>query len=221
MIHLDSPQAVQDHLADIAPNLRGVDAVLEHELGWTIGFEDDTALLLEWAESPTRIVLTGEIGRPPEAREAELLRSLLAYNLQWEASGGVRAAMGGEEGELVLIYEWHAELFEPASLAGVIEDLAEATRWWSRAVAFGEGAGESPSPVRAPTMRSSIASELTLPALHNRACIRWHLFRKLCVRKQPWSHIWKISITKSNRLTRPAISCTRSIRSSMKKVRTH
>lgn len=165
MIHLDSPQAVQDHLADIAPNLRGVDAVLEHELGWTIGFEDDTALLLEWAESPTRIVLTGEIGRPPEAREAELLRSLLAYNLQWEASGGVRAAMGGEEGELVLIYEWHAELFEPASLAGVIEDLAEATRWWSRAVAFGEGAGETPKPVRSPALVDDSSAALAAPEL--------------------------------------------------------
>ncbi|MBT2323019.1 type III secretion system chaperone [Variovorax paradoxus] len=145
MTTLSMPEAVTDRLTELAPRLPDIAALIQNdETSWTLGFEDDTAILVEWAEAPTRLVLSSEIGMPLPERRAEILDSLLSYALMWRESGGVKVGQGDIENGLVLLYEWHVDVFDADQLQDALENFATLARMWGAYLAHDETEARHP-----------------------------------------------------------------------------
>jgi hypothetical protein len=64
---------------------------------------------LEWAENPDKVVLSTILGKPSQKNQLSVYETLLCYNLLWRDTGGVKMALGGPEGEILLIYEMYIQ----------------------------------------------------------------------------------------------------------------
>ena len=154
MQNLATPEGTGNFLAEIAPQIDGLAVLLQNDkTAWTVGFDDETAFVLEWVGGPDRLVMTAELGTPPARRRTEVLQTLLSYTTLWRDHGGVKVGQGGEDGELVLLYEWHAALFDRADLPGVLANFGDIARLWRGYV--GSEVSDSPPPpgMRTLTMR--------------------------------------------------------------------
>jgi hypothetical protein len=128
---LFDPAYVSQRLSEIAPNSETIAAVLhDGENSWTLAFDNDVALLIEWVDEPRRLMLSADIGKAPGKRAAEVHAAALSYNILWRETGGARICMGGDSSELVLIRELDADTARGGDFAGVLEHFAELVRWW-------------------------------------------------------------------------------------------
>jgi len=104
--------------------------------------------MLEWAENPDRVVLTAILGTPSEAMQLSVYETLLCYNLLWKDTGGVKMALSGPGGELVLLYELFAATLNRHDLQTVLINFVSIAQVWGVFVT-GEGdeqATQLPSP---------------------------------------------------------------------------
>jgi hypothetical protein len=112
MLNLSDSSAVAALLVEAADRQESIAAITEHEgPAWTIEFEDGARCVVELANGPARLVLTGSVGRPSDGRLADVHGLALSFNLLWEETGGCRLA-GGEENELLLLQELYPESLE-------------------------------------------------------------------------------------------------------------
>ncbi|VTU25983.1 type III secretion system chaperone [Variovorax sp. PBL-E5] len=125
------PEYVSQRLSEVAPQSEAIAAVLQNsESTWALAFDNDVAMLIEWADEPARIVLSADIGKPPAQRTAEVHAAGLSYNTLWRETGGARICMGGEPGDLLLVRELDADSVRGGDFIGTLEHFAELTRWW-------------------------------------------------------------------------------------------
>lgn len=104
--------------------------------------------MLEWAESPDRVVLTAMLGVPSESMQLSVYETLLCYNLLRKDTGGVKMALSGPGGELVLLYELFASNLNRNELQTVLINFVSISQVWSMYVT-GDGdepAAQLPSP---------------------------------------------------------------------------
>jgi hypothetical protein len=130
-----APDDLSDRLIEIAPlsdQLRNIAQMGEG--AWALGFDDETVVMMEWAQHPERVVLSATIGKPPAEREAEVFETALSYTALWQESGGAKVAKGGAEGELILIRELHPELEQGWELLPVLEHFSNVAAWWQQYV---------------------------------------------------------------------------------------
>jgi len=140
---------MQIMMEEIGPAMPEIEAVIQsEEKNWAIQFEDQSIVMLEWAESPDRVVLTAMLGVPSESMQLSVYEALLCYNLLWKDTGGVKMALSGPGGELVLLYELFASNLNRNELQTVLINFVSISQVWSVYVT-GEGdepAGQLPSP---------------------------------------------------------------------------
>jgi hypothetical protein len=142
---LTSLDAIQTLMKELGPQTGNIDAVVQNgDKTWAIQFDSDAVVFLEWDEQPPRLVLSTELGKIGEAREIEVLRLLLSYNLLWRDTGGVKAALGGPEGAAMLLYECHADSLTLEVLQTVLENFRNSADIWRRYIEQGP-AENSPS----------------------------------------------------------------------------
>lgn len=99
-------ERMQIMMEEIGPSLPEIEAVIQSEqTHWAIQFDDRSIVMLEWADKPDRVVLTAMLGRPSESMQLSVYETLLCYNLLWKDTGGVKMALSGPGGELILLYE--------------------------------------------------------------------------------------------------------------------
>ena len=102
--------SVKDHMhrlmSEIGPLLE-LAAVIESDDGdgWILAIEEDDSVLVELDEAEGRIFLSAEVGLPDDEARPGLYETLLVYNAQWHASGGVRMALDAPGGEVMQILE--------------------------------------------------------------------------------------------------------------------
>ena len=142
-------ERMQIMMEEIGPAMPEVEAVIQsEEKNWAIQFEDQSIVMLEWAESPDRVVLTAMLGIPSETMQLSVYETLLCYNLLWKDTGGVKMALSGPGGELVLLYELFATNLNRNELQTVLINFVSIAQVWSVYVT-GEGdqsANGLPSP---------------------------------------------------------------------------
>jgi len=138
-----SLERIQIMMEEIGPSMPDIEAVIQSEnTNWAIQFEDQSIVMLEWAEQPDRVVLTTLLGTPSEAMQLSVYETLLCYNLLWKDTGGVKMALSGPGGELVLLYELHAPNLNLNELQVVLTNFLSIAQVWSVYVT-----GESENPV--------------------------------------------------------------------------
>jgi uncharacterized protein YaeQ len=122
-------------------------------LAWTVGFEDDAAVLLEWDEELERVMVFTPLGRPPEHRLVTVYRAVLAYNALWRENAGARIVMADTEGELALMFELSVRTLTLERLQLVLESVRHVARTWARYVLDAEDVHEALPPGSPPSLR--------------------------------------------------------------------
>ena len=136
-------ERMQIMMEEIGPSMPDIEAVIQSEnTNWAIQFEDQSIVMLEWAEQPDRVVLTTLLGTPSEAMQLSVYETLLCYNLLWKDTGGVKMALSGPGGELVLLYELFSANLNLNELQTVLSNFVSIAQVWSVYVT-----GESENPV--------------------------------------------------------------------------
>lgn len=108
---------------------------------------EDLDLLVENDEARDCLVLSSEIGAPAASRAAAVYETMLAYNLLWRETGGLRIALTSRGGSLVQLVDIASGQADARMIATVAVNLADRTRVW-RAYLEAEGRDvAAPAPI--------------------------------------------------------------------------
>ena len=125
-------ERMQIMMEEIGPSMTEIEAVIQsEESNWAIQFDDQSIVMLEWAESPDRVVMTAMLGTPTESMQLSVFETLLCYNLLWKDTGGVKMALSGPGGELVLLYELFAGSLTLNEMQTVLTNFVSIAQVWS------------------------------------------------------------------------------------------
>ena len=96
-------EQIQKLVEEVGPSMPEIDAVVQtEEPSWAIQFSDDTVIILEPADDPSRVVMSADLGGVADAQQRIVYETLLCYNLMWRSSGGVKVGLAGPEGTLII-----------------------------------------------------------------------------------------------------------------------
>ncbi len=125
-------ERMQIMMEEIGPSMSEIEAVIQsEEKNWAIQFEDQSIVMLEWTDSPDRVVLSAMLGTASESMQLYVYETLLCYNLLWKDTGGVKMALSGPGGELVLLYELFASNLSLNELQTVLANFVSIAQVWS------------------------------------------------------------------------------------------
>ena len=131
---MNTPEATRQLIMDMASNSTEIEEIHETEDGtWGFGFSDDSVMTAEWADQPSRLVLTFFLGTPPEDNRLEACELLLSFNQMGAETGGVRGGLA-PEGEFTLIYDVPAAPLSKVEFREMVLNFAGLGRKWSRAI---------------------------------------------------------------------------------------
>jgi hypothetical protein len=121
-----------------------VDAIVQTEdPSWAIQFSDETIIILEPADDPSRVVISTELGAAVEAQQRRVYETMLCYNLMWRDSGGVKIGLAGPQGALIISTDVCIEGLTLQDLKQEIERFLQIARSWTQYVGKAD-AGEAP-----------------------------------------------------------------------------
>ncbi len=125
-------ERMQAMMEEIGPAMAEIEAVIQSDdKKWAIQFEDQSIIMLEWTERPDRIVLSSMLGIPSETMQLSVYEALLCYNLLWKDTGGVKMALAGPGGDLMLLYELYVDQLMLNDLQIVISNFSSISQVWS------------------------------------------------------------------------------------------
>ena len=126
-----SLELAQMLMQELGPQITEIDAVLQQDdTCWVLVLADETSITVEWAANPERLVLSSGLGRPVQGAELAVYETLLSYNLLWQDTGGVRMAIDGPQGEVLLIYDLFDDHLSLAELQTVVLNLSNIAAIW-------------------------------------------------------------------------------------------
>lgn len=129
-------ERMQIMMEEIGPAMPEIDAVIQsEEENWAIQFEDQTIVTIEWAKNPDRVVLSTILGIPSESMQLSVYETLLCYNLLWKDTGGVKMALAGPNGELMLLYDLYMSELMLSDMQIVLSNFVSIGQVWSVYVA--------------------------------------------------------------------------------------
>ncbi len=140
--------SVKEHMhrlmSEIGPLLE-LAAVIESDDGdgWILAIDEDDGVLVELDDEEGRIFLSAEAGVPDDEARPGLYETLLVYNAQWHASGGVRMALDEPGGAVVQMLELPAAGLDASRLAQVFVAFLQALSGWRAVVAGSPGGADS------------------------------------------------------------------------------
>lgn len=125
-------ERMQIMMEEIGPSLPEIEAVIQSEdKNWAIQFSDQSIVMLEWVETPDRIVLTALLGTPSESMQTSVYETLLCYNLLWKDTGGVKMALSSPGGDLVVIYELFSTDLSLGEFQTVLTNFVSIAQIWT------------------------------------------------------------------------------------------
>ncbi len=140
-------EQIQQLVQEIGPSMQEIDAVVQtEEPSWAIQFSDETIIILEAADDPSRIVVSADLGVITEAQQRSAYETMLCYNLMWRESGGVKIGLAGPHGALIISMDICLDNLTLMDLQQEIGKFLKITRSWTRYIAQGEQTEAPPLP---------------------------------------------------------------------------
>ncbi|MFN5233254.1 MAG: type III secretion system chaperone [Burkholderiaceae bacterium] len=137
-------EQIEHLIKEIGPAMPEVDAIVQTEdPSWAIQFSDETIIILEPADDPSRVVISTELGAAVEAQQRRVYETMLCYNLMWRDSGGVKIGLAGPQGALIISTDVCIEGLMLQDLKQEIERFLQIARSWTQYVGKAD-AGEAP-----------------------------------------------------------------------------
>ena len=128
MLELSRVQALLEDVGAADEEIAAVYKIGEDE--WAIVYDEATTVLLTFDDLQQKLTLSIQIGRPIPEREHAVFGALLMYSFLRQQTGGVHAALGGTEGDAVLLFDWSPGESTAADLAALTANFAEKGRIW-------------------------------------------------------------------------------------------
>ena len=110
---------------------------------WLLSWDGDTMLDLEHDPAADRVVLAGGIWTPADAARPRVCEMLLQYNYIWTETGGLRMALDGQPGQVVLMFELPATQLNVSRLSTVLVNMVGVQRAWRELLRQIDKAAES------------------------------------------------------------------------------
>jgi hypothetical protein len=141
-------ERINQIIADAGPLDTDIMAVVRTgDASWSVHYEH-AHVDLDVDAGNDRLLLTANIGAPPEERRAALYETVLMYSLLRRQTGGVSMALTAPGGDIVQLIDVPVSQATPQSLAIVIGNLVDRTLTW-RALFADADAGVAPAPRQA------------------------------------------------------------------------
>ena len=106
----------------------------EREDLWVLTAGDGVVLFAEYQPDDRRLWLSTDVCEPPGERLV-LYDLILQYNARWKETGGVRLALDGPEGSVVLAYDLPVAGLDLPRLQTVIRNFRDTLDGWRTIVA--------------------------------------------------------------------------------------
>jgi hypothetical protein len=137
-----------EHLVkELGPAMPEIDAIVQTEdPSWAIQFSDETIIILEPADDPSRIVISTELGAAAEAQQRTVYETMLCYNLMWRDSGGVKIGLAGPQGALIISTDVCIESLTLQELKQEIQRFLTIARSWAQYVGKADASEAPPLP---------------------------------------------------------------------------
>ena len=137
-------EQIEQLVKQLGPVMPEIDAIVQtEEPSWAVQFSDETILLFEASEDPSRIVISTELGAAAEAQQRAVYETMLCYNLMWRDSGGVKIGLAGPQGALIISTDVCIASLTLQELQQEIQRFLTVARSWTQYVGKAD-AGEAP-----------------------------------------------------------------------------
>jgi hypothetical protein len=103
--------------------------------GWGLVTQDGVPMYLDYKDDDDRLWLSGEVSTPRPEDRAGLYPLMLQYNAQWQKTGGVRLALDGPDGAVVLAHDVPVAGLDLPRLCAVIGNLQDMINGWRKVIA--------------------------------------------------------------------------------------
>ncbi len=143
------PEEINTMLAKIGERLDVLEiATFEETQSWMIAIDEETedSLSLDYDERTGKLFIVANIGAPPDDKRLETFEYLLAYNLAWFETDGVRMALDRDEGEILQIHDVTMHDLSADRLGTVLENFLVLMRTMKGLIAQGVGEDDKPQP---------------------------------------------------------------------------
>ncbi len=126
-------EEVRAVLAELGPGCDAIDGIQELADGsWALLMFENRRIDLALDARRSVLVLRTDVGRPLHSRAADSYAALLSYNLLWEQTGGARMALGGADGEVVLLLDLPVACLDWGTLDAVLRNIHGVAQAWGR-----------------------------------------------------------------------------------------
>lgn len=133
-----SAEQIQSLIEAVGPRVEAIQAVGQTgETEWAVLFDAETTVLLDLVPEQRKLVLSIDLGRPAAEGRLAIYETLLAYNMLWRETGGVKMGLGGASGRLVQMFELGTAGLDLELLARVLEGFVAKAVVWREQVARG------------------------------------------------------------------------------------
>lgn len=140
-------EQIEQLIKELGPAMPDIDAVVQtEEPSWAIQFSDETIVIIEPADDPSRMVISAELGTAAEAQQRLVYETLLCYNLMWRDSGGVKIGLAGPQGALIISTDVCLDNLTLNGLQQEFNKFLKIGRSWTRYVSQVEQAELPPLP---------------------------------------------------------------------------
>jgi hypothetical protein len=128
---MSSWQAVHDLMTRVGPvlDLQQVTEFAEDQ-AWRLVFDASTGVDVDYDGRGDRLVLTATVAAVEAHAQAKSFEALLRYNYLWTQHGGVRAALDGAPGNVVLMIEVPAAGLDVSKLCTILQGFRAVVEGW-------------------------------------------------------------------------------------------
>lgn len=116
----------------------------DNEDAWRLTFTDGSVFDVEYDHAVHRIIIQGEVGEVADSARMRIYEILLQYNYLWSYTGGIRMALDGMPGQVVVMFELPAADLEVSRVSSALSNLVEIKRAWREILQSTDGL-ESPA----------------------------------------------------------------------------
>ena len=134
---INTVDVIAELLKEISSDLDAQGVVQVQEGHWTVVYDEQTIVELCYQAERHCLELSLELGSPPEERQADTYRYLMAYSALTDQTGGIRIVLDAPDGALVQLFDLFTEDLDRVTLQAVLTNFIETARAWRTVVEKG------------------------------------------------------------------------------------
>ena len=107
------------------------------ETSWDIFIDETESIGIDIMEGQDKLMLSSELGRPPDELQAATWQWMLVYNFAWQNTGGIKLALEAAGGNVVMMFELNSATLDLPTLQSALINFAVKARLLRVAIVAG------------------------------------------------------------------------------------